>query len=1133
MRAFIYVLISLLLLVPAFALAQTFTGGVRGAVQDTDGGVLPGTTVTLTNVGTGVARTSVTNERGEYVFAVVAPGRYNLGVELAGFAPYTREALEIGVASQLVQDVSLAVGGIAESVTVTGETPLIETANASIASAIDKAQMEILPTPGRNVFIMAVTTPNVVHAGDPVFVRMQDQSNASLLSLGGGPQRGNNYTMDGVGMTDFVNRGVINPSFEALEEMKVQIATYDAEMGRTSGGVFNSVHKSGSNNWAGAGLYQNRPTWGRAPTFFEDRAGQDASIEPYHLWGGSFGGPIVRDRVFFWMAHEGYKNISSRVSTLNFPTQAMAAGDFSSLGFPIYDPLTGAAFPGAVIPADQIDPVGRSLAGILADVGDTCLPQGGRVVAGVGNECTITAILDNKAWQASGNINSSMTDNWQLTGTYMFYKSEEPANPYYQAVFDGNLPEYDTGSAILFRNVNLVAINSTHILGDTSVLTFRIGYSRFYDTVVEPEFSTADAIAMGFDADTMNAIGIQQFPDIGATGYGDGGNTHGSWSNNNRVHSTKEISSVYSSFVGSHTLKFGGVFRQYGIDWNRPAPMSFNFIPRFTEGPGSNGNSIASMVLGLPNSGGATIASQNFNDILYGAGFVQDDWRVNDNLVINLGVRFEHETGMGEANNQIITAWDFDNPFPVNPTGNLTGGVLYAGVDGQATRTGNPPGIKVGPRAGFAYSVNDSTVLRGGYGIFWSPLTGGGPSTNNHANLGFSAQTTYNNFERGGAGTLSNPFPTGVNQPVGNALGRLQNVGQNVNYIDQFRNHPKFQTWSLDLQKEFANNMVVTVGYMGSKGTDLAIGGTNDAGTQMNQLAPSAAAALGAGIGTQVSNPFAGQELGNDNATISQGQLARPFPQFQSVFAKRVSSGRSRYDAVKLEMEKRFRGNWGAKFNYTFSNQRDNVYESANRLSDEESTIFVTNAVDADFGPSRLSSRHWINLSGLYRFPSPDGGAAEAILGGWSVAMTTIMREGFPLAIKQSSNWGGAIGYDHQRPNTTGTDPNTSGSTADRVDNYINPAAFSAVTQVGQIGNSPFTDASLRSPWLFNWDLSFEKMTRLGGNQNFSIRIEFVNFFNQPNWNGPRSNFGVGNFGRITGQGGYPRVLQIMFKYMF
>jgi hypothetical protein len=988
--------------------------------------------------------------------------------------------------------------------------------------------MEVLPTPGRNVFIMAVTTPNVVHAGDPVFVRMQDQSNASLLSLGGGPQRGNNYTLDGVGMTDFVNRGVINPSFESLEEMKVQIATYDAEMGRTAGGVFNSVHKSGSNNWAGSGLYQWRPTWGRSATFFEDRSGRDASIEPYHLWGGSFGGPIARDKAFFWFATEGYKNKSSRVSTLNFPTAAMANGDFSGLGFPIYDPLNpGVAFPGGVIPEGRRNPVGMSLANQIADIGSQC----GSEAAGIGRSCSITALLDNKAYQMSGNVNTSVTDNWQLTGTYMYYKSEEPADPYYTAVV-GSQPVIDTGSAILFRDVNLVAINSTHITGDASVLTLRLGYNRFNDSVDNPPFSTADAAAFGWDADTVNAIGITQFPNVSADGYGDGNSTHGSWSNTNVVHSSAEFSGVYSQFIGAHTVKAGGVFRQYKIDWFRAAPMTFSFAQRFTEGPGSAGNAIAAMVLGLPNTGSAQIAAENTNDILYGAGFIQDDWRVNENLVLNLGLRIEHETGMGEANDQMIYGWDFDNPYPINPTGNLTGGTLYAGLDGAPTRTGDPPAMKLGPRAGFAYTLNENAVLRGGFGIFWAPKSGGGPSIANHANLGYSADTTYNSFERGGVGTVSNPFPLGVNPITGSSLGRLTNVGQDVTYIDQFATHPDFKTWSLEYQHEMGSNVAMTIGYLGSKGSNLWIGGTNDSSTQMNQLDPSIAAAQGASLNDQVPNPFAGQGLGNENATISRGQLLRPFPQYQSVFAKRVDTGRSTYNAVKLVLEKRFRGNWGAKLNYTYSDQKDNIYESANRLSDEESVIHVTGRNDADYGYSELSSRHWLNISGLYRLPSPDGGAAEAVLGGWSVAVTAIMREGFPMTIKQSSNWGGAFGYDHQRPNVTGATKPTSGSTADRVDNYINTDAYT-VTPNFQIGNAPFADNELRSPWLYNWDLSFEKMTRLGDNQNLNIRLEFVNFFNQPNWNGPRSIFGQNDFGVIQGQGGYPRVFQVMLKYMF
>jgi hypothetical protein len=1118
---------GLVLLVPALATSQTFQGGIRGAVRDADGGVLPGTTVTLTNDATGVARTSVTNERGEYVFSSVAPGAYTLAVELSGFAPFRREGLEIGVQTFLVQDVSLSVGGIAESVTVTGETPLIETANANIASAIDKAQMDVLPTPGRNIYIFSVTTPNVVHAGDPVFVRMQDQTNASLLSLGGGPLRGNSYTLDGVTIVDMVNRAVINPSMEALQEMKVQISTYDAEMGRTSGGVFNAIHKSGTNNWGGSGLWQNRPQWGRSTSFFENRAGQEAPESPYNLWAFSGGGPIVRDKTFFWAAHEGYKNTDTRNSVVLLPSRAMANGNFSELGFPIYDPVTGQAFPGNVIPSSRIDPVGQALANQLADLND----------AGGGREVSATAALDNTAWQASGNVSHSFTDNWQLSGTYVYYKSEEPDNKYYTDIL-GETPVYDSGSAILYRDVNAIAINSTHIPSDDSVLTLRYGYTRFNDSPDNPEFTASDAAAFGFDADQMNAIGvgIQQFPYIDTEGYGVGNHTHGSWDTADIVYKSWEGSGVYSKFVGNHTLKFGAQYRNIGVDWFQAAAMTFNVPARFTAGPGGNGDGIASMLLGLTDTARAEVATAAQNRNNYYGGFIQDDWRVNENLVLNLGLRLEHETGLGEVNDQMIYGWEYDDPFPLSAPGvNLTGGVLYAGVDGNPSRTHDPPGLKVGPRGGFAYSLNDSTVIRGGYGLFWAPIQYPGPSVNSFAALGFSAQTSGTTFDQGGDSTLQSPFPDGVNQPSANENRRLQNVGSSLRFIDQFRQHPYVQQWSVDFQKDVGSNVAFKVGYVGSKSTDLNIGGTANSITNINQLDPAIVNQLGASLNAQVPNPFFGNsEFGpiSSSATIARGQLLRPYPQFFDVFAQQRSTGRGRYDAVRLEVEKRFRGNWGARVNYTFSDQRDNVYEGVDRLADEETAIFITGQEDNDFGKARISSPHWFNINGMYRFPSPDGGAGETILGGWSASVVTIMRSGFPLTIKQSANWGGGYGYDHQRPNLTGSDPVTSGSTEERVDNFLNPAAYSSVAPF-TFGDTPHTDDAVRSPWLFNWDVSLEKDTPLGGGANLILRFEWVNFFNQPNWNGPGSIVGSSNFGRILGQGGFPRTFQFMAKVMF
>ena len=1155
-----FFMLGFALLVAAYASAQTFQGGVRGAVRDADGGVLPGTTVTLTNEETGVTRTTVTNARGEYVFSGVAPGTYTLVVELAGFAPYRREALEVGVSRVLVLDVTMQVGGIAESVTVTGETPLIETANANVASAIDKAQLEVLPTPGRNLFIMAVTTPNVVHTGDPVFVRQQDQTNSSLLSLGGGPLRGNNYTVDGVAITDMRNRAVIIPNFEGTEEMKVQINTYDAEMGRTGGAVFNTIHKSGTNNWHGSGLWQWRPSSTFGTTFFQDES-PDIS---YNLFGGGAGGPIVKDRAFFYASAEGYKNTDIRNDSIIFPTMAMARGDFSGFDRQIFNPFQTDAngnrvpFPNNQIPANFIDPVGQNLAMQLAEVG-----RAGGCPESQATPCVLpaNASLDNKAYQWTANGNVSVTDNWQLSGTWLFYDSEEPANKFYTDIL-GSTPVFDTGSATLFRTAYILALNSTHVIGDSDVLTLRFGYTYFDDSVSNPQFGPDDAAGLGFKGDFLNQVVLEQFPSITARGYGDGDQTHGSWTSNDIQWKSIEASGTYSKFVGNHTLKYGGQWRRLLLDsFNFDNGFQFGFNENFTRGPNprspgaDTGDSIASLLLGVPDSGRATVPTKAQVFVDYYAGFIQDDWRINEKLVLNLGLRVEHETGLQEKNDRFITAFTRDLDFPIQvapppglgnaPGFPLVGGALFPGQRGARSSQWDPEDVKLGPRAGAAYSLDDKTVIRGGFGLFWAPYTI--PSGTSQTHLGTTGFTAVTNFlssndgitpagqPGGGVGSLTQPFPNGLTQPVGSSLGQLTNVGEDLFFNDQFKQSPYIAKWSVDVQRDIGHDLAIKVGYVGSKGSQLGVGGTNNSTVNINQLDPQFLG-LGAALDDPLPNPFFGRpEFGqlSGSPTLPRGQLLRPFPQFQDVLARHVSAARSRYDAFRFELEKRFRGRWGARVNYTFASQRDNVYESNTLLENERSTVFINNRIDDDFGPSRIEAKHWLNLNGLYRFPSPEGGIANLLAGGWSASVTALLRSGFPLTITQANNnLGSEFGFNHQRPNLTGVDPHVSGDTEDIFNNFINPAAFEDAPAFVP-GNTPQTLGSLRSPKLINFDVAFEKTTPLSTGANLQLRFEIINIFDAVNWRGPRSVFGSSDFGRITGVRGFPPMLQFMAKLVF
>ena len=322
-------------------------------MRDRDG-VVQGAVVTLVNEGTLLERATVTNQAGEYAFPNVIPGLYTIKASLTGFRSFESRGIRVGTQEFLTLDLPLEVGEVREAITVTGDSPVIETANASVGTLIEQQALETLPNIGRNPFVISVIAPNVIPTGVPQFVRMQDQNATAMLSLGGGPRRANNFLLDGVPITDLFNRAAIIPSIEAVEEVRVQVSTYDAELGRTGGGVFNTIHKSGSNAWHGSGLFLNRPEWGTGRLFFTRMADQPKPETYYHLWGGSLGGPLVRNRTFFWASTEGYKTQTTANQVITFPTALERRGDYSQSFdqqgrlIVIHDPLTTRPDPAAL-----------------------------------------------------------------------------------------------------------------------------------------------------------------------------------------------------------------------------------------------------------------------------------------------------------------------------------------------------------------------------------------------------------------------------------------------------------------------------------------------------------------------------------------------------------------------------------------------------------------------------------------------------------------------------------------------------------------------------------------------------------------------------------------------------------------
>src|SRR5438034_5529616 len=301
--------------------AQSFQGGLRGTVKDPQG-VIPGVTVTLVNQETAIARETVTNDVGEYSFPGVVPGVYTVRASVPGFKTFERKDARIGTQQFLTLDVVLEIGTVEETITVSAESPLIETSNASTGDVLDKQTLDTLPSISRMAFLASNTVPTVTYTGNPHMNRMQDQTEASRISLGGGISVGNNYLLDGYPITDLQNRASISPSIEMVDDVKVQVRTYDAEMGRTGGGVFNASARSGANALHGTLFFLTRPGALIGENFFLKHQGQPNPDQFWRNAGGSIGGPVIRNNTFFWFATEAYRDGLTQNGNLHVPTAA-------------------------------------------------------------------------------------------------------------------------------------------------------------------------------------------------------------------------------------------------------------------------------------------------------------------------------------------------------------------------------------------------------------------------------------------------------------------------------------------------------------------------------------------------------------------------------------------------------------------------------------------------------------------------------------------------------------------------------------------------------------------------------------------------------------------------------------------
>jgi len=1148
----------------ATGMAQSNYGVLRGIVSDPQGAPIAGATVILTSQATKITRTTISNGSGEYVFNAVDPGTYSVDVSASSFKKSSQSGLIVETGNALTLDAKLSLGSTSETVEVTAAEPIVDNGTSYNGQLIDSQKLQNLPNPGRNPFLFSKLDNNVTAVGDPRFVRFQDQSGSSTISIAGAPLSSNNYSIDGIPITDMSNRAVIIPSIEAVDEVKIQANTYDAEIGRTSGGMFNTTLHSGGNSLHGVLQGETRQTnWGANLYFNNHHAG--TATDPlvprgaaeFYSYVGSLSGPIPLPHflggaksTFFSITEEGYRQRSPLTASNSYvvPTVLQRTGDFSELlaangtgkvcptGCAIKDPLTQTVFPGNIIPASRINPIGLAIlkAYPLPNTTVSGNPYGQ-------NNFTGADTLGDRADELNAKLTHQFGSRWLADVYYLHYGSKEPGGNSL-TTFPGSSSSY-----LLYRKVDAVGIQNTVTINPTTVGTIGFGFNRFPNDT--KDISTGfNQATLGFPANYVSALSKTGFPRITTDG---GLSAEGTSNSGPAVYFSRNFVTGIAKSLGKHSVKAGYVFRAISLSFTSLSDTDGTFAFDNTLA----GATAADMILGYPTSGSLIIPAPLAITTAYQAAYLQDDFRVTSKLTLNLGIRYEHEPGVHERSNHYSVGFDRNATYTVPVTNSATpvaakGGVMFAGQSGYPTTTGNTVN-KWSPRAGFAYGLDSHTVIKGGAGVFYIPIVYSGS-----ASLAPGYVLTNSIATQSGTPSisLSNPFPQLNTVATGNAKGLATNVGTSLTVIDQNRRAPLYESYSLSIEHEFFAGIALKIGYVGGHGRNI-LNSMN-----IDQLSDQYFSTTGdATLVSKVANSYAGAgSFGT--GTVNKAQTLYPFPQFTSI-SESVSNGRSDFNALDVKVQKRFSRGITLLAAYTWSANWDNIWGASSTLNPGNNGPADIYNISSEYSRAINDIPNRTTLSGTYELPFGRGkkylgGASKWLdlaVGGWRFNDIMIIQNGAPIAISQSTNSNSTLGNGVTRPTTiAGVNPCNSGSPESRLTNYFNIAAFkqtgvstvtttsgtppvtttSTVVTPGSYGNVART-SNCYGPGYLNSDLSLNKNFNITEKVHAEFRAEALNAFNTPQFNGPTNTIGSGTAGQITGTLGFPRLVQLGGRLTF
>jgi hypothetical protein len=1212
------------LAMPVSAMSQSFYGSLVAVVEDAQGGVMPGATIVLVNTATNQRRDGVSADDGTLRFENLVPGLYRLEVELAGFQRYVRDRIQVNIQSTPRIAVTLQLGNVAETITVAGESPVLQTEGASVGTVVGSRAVQELPLNGRNVLNLITVAPTVVpQGGSEGSLTGKNVFAAGNYQIGGGVANQSASLYDGVPLQDtaYGNIVVLTPSPEAVEEFRVQTNNSSAEFGRFTGGVINMASRSGSNVFRGSAFEYYRNKALNSNTFFGQRAGLDKPPFVQNNFGGVLGGPIVKNKLFFFSSYEGYRNREGVLFRRTVPTGPMKSGDFSgyrnlSTGavVPIYDPWTQCGitnpgtgsyngdcgtvpnrlqFAGNIIPANRISSIARKYLDFPVYAEPTV--SGAWKTENFERNASVGGDNDQLSFRGDYNLSQKQ----RLLGRFTrFVSTNLPVDVYGNGQLQG-----DPYSPEHFITTQAVVAN-TYTLSSSTVFDVRFGFLHWdYDRtpgnlgINLGQTFGLPTVPYGQISERSGIPGMETIPTIGA-----GSNNFISTGLLYADNKSYSLTPTLTKIAGRHTLKTGAnilwATENYFQNNSTGGTFTFSNAPTALDGtnPGATGDPFASFLLGIPTGGTYQSSGFTYATTSYQAYFLDDAWRVNRKLTLNLGVRWEIPGVFGEKDDRIVTF----NPSAPNPVlagrTNPVTGQPFLGAFELVNSTEQPErGLRkevfnrVVPRFGVAYQITDKTVVRGGAGTFVTPSTVRFPDgVNGPIIQRTNTIVTSVDNNRTFFADMSNPFPTGVENFPGRdpSFQRVLLGGTSSQFYRDEEGYPGYShQWNVALQHQFRNNISMEVTYSGLDGNhlpntlnfnqlgrdhiDRAANDTTICSLTNNQIIPQGQAGYvstqrdtcyGAYLRQQVANPFVGliREGALSTPTLQRQLLLTQFPQYAS--ANRPGYfGSSRYHALALRAEKRFGAGGVVSGHYTYSKNMTNAETLTNWLESGAGTPsagYQSNNLDQEWSLSSFDVRHRMVLNFVFDLPFGEGrrfgagaqGLVSKLISGWSVNGIGTVQSGFPLAFTATPNQIGS-GYG-LRPNI---DPNCdkaiSGSALDRLDRWFNTSCFTVPNGAfvaadpstspalrWQLGNAPRVDPDLRGHALNNWNMAFSKTTPIHGRVNLTFRAEAFNVFNRTQFGPPdtqATTAAQSTFGKVTRQLNQPRLMQLAFRLTF